>query len=303
MHLRISPLKSFRLIAHGRAAALVCALSVALCVVSGCGVERLTTFEQAVEYLDSRDYPRAIEWFKRDIELHGETLSNTYNLGVCYQDLGKHDEALEWYERALKIRPRDARSMVNMAMIYLDQRRDLKALALLEKAAEVEFDRAYPLVALGIYYQRQGNLARAGDYYREGLKREQRSAYAWFHYGTWNEANALMGDAAQAFEKAAELDPSDGVAYESAARCYSRQKNWAAASRNYDYAIAISPDKAQLYIDASDVLIEQKRYERATQYLWTARTLKSHDDVEVQRRLIKLYALMLEAEGQRPSPK
>lgn len=203
----------------------------------------------------------------------------------------------------MKIRPRDARSMVNMAMIYLDQKRDLKALALLEKAAEVEIDRAYPLVAMGIYHQRQGNLARAGDYFRSALAREKNSAYAWFHHGAWNEANDLVGDAAQAYEKAAELDPSDGVAYESAARCFTRQKNYAAASRNYDFAIAISPDKAQLYIDASDVLIEQKRYERATQYLWTARTLKKHDDAAIHSRLLKLYALMLETEGKREAPK
>jgi len=187
-------------------------------------------------------------------------------------------------------------------MIQLELKRDLSALGLLERASEIERDRAYPLVALGVYYQKLGNLAKSGEFLRAAIKREDKSAYAWFHFGAWNEESGLIGDAAQAYEKAAEVDASDPVAYESAARCYARQKNWAAASRCYDYAIALAPDRPQLYISCAEVMVEQQRFERATQYLWTARSLSKHDDAEIHRRLLTLYRLMHEAEDKRVLP-
>ncbi len=145
-------------------------------------------------------------------------------------------------------------------------------------------------------------MPKAGDYYRAAVAREQKSAYAWFHFGTWYEGNDLMGDAAQAYDRAAEIDPTDPLAFESAARCYARLKNWSAASRNYDYAIAISPDRPELYIACADVMVEQQRYERATQYLWTARSLIRSGDQGIHERLVRLYKLMHESESNRQLP-
>lgn len=271
--------------------------ALALMLVSGCaGRERLTTFERGVEYLEYRDYPRAIEQFKDVVDKEGDSVAVCYNLGICYQDQEKYDEAVEWYERALKVDPRDARTLVNLAAVHMAQGRELTARSLLQRAVEAETDRAYPVVALALHYQRTGHRTEAAEHYRQAAVREEGSAYLWYHWATWYEEGLMYGDAALAYERAAELDASDWVSFEGAGRCYAKLENLPAASKNFDKAIALAPDDPEIYIQASEVLVKMERFERAAQYLWTARGLKGRNDPDIRRRLIDVYRLLLASE-------
>lgn len=272
---------------------------LAVLLLAGCGVPRLTPFEKGVEYMDHSDYPRALEEFKTDIKLNGERMTVCYNIGVCYHDTKDYEQAAKWYEKALSFDPRDGDTLVNLAMVYLEQGRDLAALAKLKQAADVEKDRAYPLIALGIYHQRTGELDKAREFYEQGVKREEKSGYAWYHYATLHELDQRFGDAAQCYEKSAQYDSTNPASYQGAARCYFKLRNWRKAIANYEFAIHLVPDRAELYLGVADTLVELKRYDRAVQYLWAARGLTKHDDKAIHERLLKVYPLLIEEEKAR----
>lgn len=284
--------------AEHRTLTLLLALCLVLCVPA-CAVARLTPFEQGVEFIDHGDYPRAIEQFKTIARRGGETLGVCYNLGVCYHDMKDYDQAVLWYEKALAIDPRDGDTLVNLGLVFLEQGRDIAALAHFQQAAEVEKDRAYPLVAQAIYYQRIGRLDRARELYEEAAGREERSGYLWFHYATLHELDQRFGDAAQAYEKSIQYDSTNPAAFERAARCYFRLRNWRKAIQHYDWVIHLQPDKPRHYIAAADTLVEMDRFERAVRYLWTARSLTKQNDPEINRRLLELYPKLTEAELKR----
>jgi tetratricopeptide (TPR) repeat protein len=272
---------------------------ILLLAAAGCGgIPRLAPFEKGVEYMDYSDYPRAIESFKQHIKNEGEGLAVCYNLGVCYFDQKDYDQAVYWYERALEYDPRDGDTLVNLGLTYLKQGRDVAALSRFKQASDVEKDRAYPLVAIALYHQRTGKLDKAREYYEEAAKREEKSGYLWYHYGTLHELDQRFGDAAQAYERSTQYDSSNPAAYEGAARCYFKLRNWRKAAENYDFAILLLPTEVRLYIGAADALTELGRYERAVKYLWAARGLTNHDDPEIRKRLLDLYPLLIETEKQ-----
>jgi tetratricopeptide (TPR) repeat protein len=249
--------------------------------------------------MDYGDYPRAIEQFKELARREGESLAICYNLGVCYQDTKEYEQAALWYEKALEYDPRDGDTLINLGLVYMKQGRDVAALARFKQASDIEKDRAYPLVAMAMYYQRNGDLARARELYDEAAKRETRSGYLWYHYATLHEEDQRFGDAAQAYERSIEYDSTNPAAFEGAARCYYKLRNWLKAIQHYDWTIHLVPDKAYLYIAAADTLIHLERHERAVKSLWAARGLSNQNDPEISRRLLELYPKLTEAEQER----
>lgn len=296
---------------------LIAGLLIATLIgLSGCSAPRRTTFEKGVEFLDYSDYPRAIEQFKRHIERHGEGLNVCYNLGVCYQDQADYDNAVVWYEKALEFNPRDGDTLVNLGLVLEAQGRDLAALAKLKAASDAETDRGYPLVALAMFYQRRGDrlmkraedpnnpkrssdlrdgtqaLETAREYYDRAVEREEKSGYAWYHYGTLHEYEQRYGDAAQAYERSTDFDNTNPAAHAGAARCYSKQRNYLKAITHYDFAIHLLPDRPEYYVQAAEALMALDMYERAAQYLWNARSIEGHDDAKIRKMLLVIYPLL-----------
>lgn len=277
-------------------------LCLALLAASSCGVPRLTAFERGVEYMDHSDYPRALESFEQHIRNKGESLAVCFNIGVCYQDQKKYELAVEWYEKALQFDPRDGDTLVNLGLTYMAQGREAAALSKLVAAARVEKNRAYPLVAMAIYHQKVGRLDRARELFEEAVKREEKSGYLWFHYAALQEQLMSFGDAARMYEKSTEYDPTNPAAFEGAGRCYFLQQNWRKAIENFDFAIYLMPTEARLYVQAADTLVKLNRLQRAVQYLWSARGLKTQDDPEIRSRLLALYPKLLEQEKASNAP-
>lgn len=76
---------------------------------------------KGVEYEKSGQWNRAIEQYKRAIELtspnHPDLSTLHTNLGVCYAQIGKIDEAIRELRTALKINPSDERAHENLRAV------------------------------------------------------------------------------------------------------------------------------------------------------------------------------------------
>lgn len=83
------------------------------------------------------DFEKAVEEFKRAIELKPGYADAYHNLGNTYQQMGKVDEAIENFEKAISFNPNLWQSYQNLAAIYFEQENWEKAEEYLQKAIEI----------------------------------------------------------------------------------------------------------------------------------------------------------------------
>ncbi len=122
------------------------------------------------------DYGKAIEHFRKALEIDGEYSEAATNLGNAYANMKQYDKAVESYKRAI------SNPQYQNAAMALNN--------------------------LGMVYYRLGKLDEALSTFKEALKR-----YSDFHapyYGLALSFNAkgYYGDAAAAIKRAIELDPA-----------------------------------------------------------------------------------------------
>ena len=97
-------------------------------------------------YLDDEQVDEAIKYFKRAIEINPAYIAAYLNLGATYEYNDQLDEAIVSYEKTIEINPRIVRVYVSLGDLYLQKGDRDKAIKAYEKIIELE-----PNSELGIY--------------------------------------------------------------------------------------------------------------------------------------------------------
>ncbi|MFX0026671.1 MAG: tetratricopeptide repeat protein [Candidatus Hermodarchaeota archaeon] len=93
-------------------------------------------------------YDKAVECFKKIIEIDANNYRAWYNLGIAYFNLNQTEDALNAYNRALEIKPDYMYCYYNIGLLFEVNRSDLeKALEYYEKALTYNKDFVYALQA------------------------------------------------------------------------------------------------------------------------------------------------------------
>ena len=121
-----------------------------------------TQFELGNTYVQASDWPKAVEAYRKAIELDPNYQTAYANLGVVYYQQGQFDLAASQYEKALELDPNDGEVAYNLGALYLQQALatgdapDLKrldqAIAQLEHVQALDPDLAEPYFGLGVAY-------------------------------------------------------------------------------------------------------------------------------------------------------
>lgn len=129
-------------ISKGRIFCLVC-LCVVL-VLAACGPTTPTQtppsaedfFIQGNEFSQTGDFEKAVEEYKKALELEPENIDAMSNLGVAFYNLGQLDEAIEQYTKAIELAPSDADIRSNLAAARVQKYQQSGAMDQLESALE-----------------------------------------------------------------------------------------------------------------------------------------------------------------------
>lgn len=78
-------------------------------------------------FYDQKQYDKAIEWYRRALELDPRNVSARSDLGTAYFYVGRPQEAVREYRKSLEVDPRHEPTLFNVVVINLDGTRDLKA--------------------------------------------------------------------------------------------------------------------------------------------------------------------------------
>jgi tetratricopeptide (TPR) repeat protein len=89
------------------------------------------------------EHDKAIEIFKRIIEIDPMNYRGFYNLGISYFNLGLYEEALKSYNEAIRIKSDYEYCYYNIGLLYEAQNNLREALSYYNKALELEPKFAY----------------------------------------------------------------------------------------------------------------------------------------------------------------
>jgi Tfp pilus assembly protein PilF len=167
----------------------------------------------AVSYYNRGEYEKAVEAYKRAIEINPDSAEAYYHLGMAYSSLGKYKDAVEAYSRSIKIRPDYAAAHYNLGHAYSNLNQHDKAIKAFRHSIQHEPDNLEAYFALGNAYFDSGREEKAVDTFEAAISRKPDNPYAYYRLGLLYFPSGLHARAAEAFTQVINRDPRYGEAY------------------------------------------------------------------------------------------
>jgi tetratricopeptide (TPR) repeat protein len=123
---------------------------------------------------------------KVEIEESGDPAMDSFNMGVQYSLRGNHDKAIEEYKKSLEINPHSAVVHSNLGFEYYDKDDYKKSVESQRKALEMDPDLPNAYYGLAMALQKEGDNEGALENYREFMSISEP------HSLWWNNAKAIV---------------------------------------------------------------------------------------------------------------
>ncbi len=259
-----------------------------------------TEFQRAVQALAKGDLVAAERGFQRVLKAQPNHVGALGNLGVVYSRMQRVPDAIAVYRRALKLAPDEPGLLLNLGLAYLKledynaAKPLFAALPVTPQSSELlatcrlftgEVDAALAtleklprtpgvLYLLGTAYLKKKDRPRAQSVFEELLTTSASPAQAQYLAGKAYYESTLFDEAAVAFRKALELDPSlPGLHLELGKTLISLRDN-AAAESELRAALDRSPHDAAAAYYLGALLVLESRPEEAFVLLERARSAR-----------------------------
>ena len=108
--------------------------------------------------------------FKKVIELDDDLMMAKFWLGKCYKYQFKHEKLIKIYSTLLEKSPEWSQVACDLGLTLEEVGRSEEAISMLERVIKLNKTNAIAFYHLGSLYQKNGNLMKAIDSYRQGLK-------------------------------------------------------------------------------------------------------------------------------------
>ncbi len=164
----------------------------------------------ALGYLEfsKKQYNRAIDHFKKSIDLGSKDFDNYFLLGSSYVSLKKPKDAASYFEQALQIEPNDIFTKQFLADIYLKDGKYVAAEKYFNEVLRVDSEVLDSRVGLAEIKFELGFIEEAVKEANEVLSRNQNNSRAHFLKARALLENKLYSEAIEESERAYNLDKS-----------------------------------------------------------------------------------------------
>ena len=82
------------------------------------GKDDTRLLDEGNSYYYKKDYHRAIDCYRKAIQINPQYSMAYYNLGVALRSINKTEEAIDCYRKAIQINPKLAAAYNNMGKAY-----------------------------------------------------------------------------------------------------------------------------------------------------------------------------------------
>lgn len=194
-----------------------------------------------------------LSYWQSNHDLWAHTLAVTQNNFVAEDNLGgalilenKEEEAYPHFAAAIRINPRDPMSHSNLGTYFQNHGLMRQSAEQYEAAINLTSDPgllALTYANLGAARSALGDNERAYENFRQSLQYNPTQFNAWLGLGLLNERQAKYQDAADAFRRSVEAQPT-GQGLLGLGRCLEQMGRTADALEAYDQALRVDPNLA-----------------------------------------------------------
>ncbi|MFX0101032.1 MAG: tetratricopeptide repeat protein [Candidatus Hodarchaeota archaeon] len=100
-------------------------------------------FAKGQKLFKKGNWEKALEFFKKSLQLNQDSWQAWYNTALVYYELGDKERALKCLIKTLDLQPEDVDALLNLASIHVEKKRYRKAIPYLTEAltvSEMEMD-------------------------------------------------------------------------------------------------------------------------------------------------------------------
>lgn len=126
-------------------------------------------FNQGISFYHQGEIPKAIQAYRKVIEMDPAYVEAYNNLGIIYQETGDLDSALKTYQKAVEINPSYEKGLNNIGILHLLRGEDQKAEEVFQKVLTINPTHIETHINLGTLYKRMGQLDKGIESYRKAI--------------------------------------------------------------------------------------------------------------------------------------
>ena len=170
-------------------------------------------YEQGNYHYDNEEYDKAIEIFKKAVELNHDNEFNWQWLGSSYNQNGQYQEAINSLLKAVELNPDDEFNWYWLGRSYNDNEQYQDAINSGLKATQLNPDYADNWLELGCSYCNNGQYQEAINSLLKAVELNPDSDSNWHWLGISYYENDQYQEAIEPLLKAIELNPNDAGLY------------------------------------------------------------------------------------------
>jgi len=126
-------------------------------------------FNSGVTFYNQKDFSKAIQAYRKVIELDPTYVEAYNNLGILYQMMGDIDRALGAYQKSTDINPKYEKGYNNLGILLLLSGRYEEASEAFQKALAVNSNNIESHIHLGVILKKKGQWQEAIESYQKAL--------------------------------------------------------------------------------------------------------------------------------------
>ena len=162
-------------------------------------------FDLAVSYQKQGDKVRAMEEYRKVIEINPLNVESHNNLGVIYKEMGKLNQAFKEFRTVLSVNPRQEKAHNNLGIIYYLQGNLQKAIQEFRNVLDINAKNIEAYINLGVIYKRQKQPFKSKRILENAISIDPYSPEAHYNLALVCEENGHIKEAKTHYRKFIEL--------------------------------------------------------------------------------------------------
>jgi superkiller protein 3 len=209
--------------------------------------------EIAAGYQLNMQYEKAIEWYKKAIDLNEKWIMAWLDLGYTFSMIPNNTEAEKAYQKVIDLAPECFDGYWAMALLHDNQTNYDKAIEYYEICLKLRPEWSENISnTLGVLHYNANRNKKALEYYRKAIDLNPNNALYHENIGLLYERQKDYNNSELSFLKAIELDPKNSALLNRLANVYYDKEDFNKAIEYYQKAIdnqAVSPTQDSVYVE------------------------------------------------------